>query len=88
MKTKASEGEKPKRSDTATDYQCLILNSEIMKYKVTITETLQKEFLVEADSRCKATEKIGNNYFNAISDDYLLSASDYQGVEFKAEEVK
>lgn len=45
-----------------------------MKYKVTITETLQKEFIVEADSRCKATEKIGNNYFNAISDDYLLSA--------------
>lgn len=59
-----------------------------MKYKVTITETLQKEFIVEADSRCEATEKIGNNYFNAISDDYLLSASDYQGVEFKAEEAE
>ena len=59
-----------------------------MKYKVTITETLQKEFIVEADSRCKATQKIGNNYFNAISDDYLLSESDYKGVEFKAEEAE
>lgn len=89
MKPKASEGEKPKRSDTATGYHFfLTLKNKIMKkFKVTVTETLTKEFFVDAEDREDATNKVATEYYKASADEYILTASDYQGTTIKAEEL-
>jgi hypothetical protein len=54
-------------------------------YKVTITETLQKEVTVKAGSREEAelTVKGRWNY-----EEYVLDADNFVGVEFSAEPVK
>lgn len=89
MKPKASEGEKPKRSDTATGYHFFLhLKNKIMKkFKVTVTETLTKEFFVDAEDREDATNKVATEYYKASADEYILTASDYQGTTIKAEEL-
>lgn len=55
-----------------------------MKYKVTLTETLEKEVFVEADSYEDAYNQAVCNY-NSADDDYVLTDSDYKGVEYKVE---
>ena len=89
MKPKASEGEKPKRSDTATGYHFSnIKKNKIMKkFKVTVTETLTKDFFVDEEGREDATNKVATAYYKASADEYILTASDYQGTTIKAEEL-
>ncbi|MGC4019975.1 MAG: DpnD/PcfM family protein [Muricomes sp.] len=53
------------------------------KYEVTITETLQKTVSIRAESRSEAEEIAQENWNNS---EYVLSAEEFQGVEFQAEE--
>lgn len=51
-------------------------------YKITITETLQKEVTIEAGSRAEAEEIAERGWKNS---EYVLDASHFVGVTFKAE---
>lgn len=53
-----------------------------MKYLVEITETLQKEVEVEAETEQAALEIAKKNYFNA-EDDYVLTDANYIETEFE-----
>lgn len=56
------------------------------KFKVTVTETLTKEFFVDAEDREDAANKVATEYYKDSADEYILTASDYQGTTIKAEE--
>lgn len=51
-------------------------------YKITITETLQKEVTVEASSREEALQLAEQNWKNS---EYVLDASNFLGVTFRGE---
>ncbi len=51
-----------------------------MKYKVEITEYLQKTIEVEADNEDDALEKVESAYYN---EEIVLSADDFTGKEMK-----
>lgn len=53
------------------------------EYDVTITETLRKIVPIRAESRAEAEEVAEKNWNNS---QYILSADEFQGVEFHAEE--
>ena len=57
------------------------------KFKVTVTETLTKEFFIDAEDREDATNQVATEYYKASADEYILTASDYQGTTIKAEEL-
>lgn len=65
----------------------LIKYKIMKKFKVTVTETLTKEFFVDAEDREDATNKVATEYYKASADEYILTASDYQGTTIKAEEL-
>lgn len=52
------------------------------KFKVTITETLSKDFEVEADTPEQAEEIVGERYSRAKDDEYILTAEDFKGTDF------
>lgn len=53
------------------------------RFKITITETLSREVILEAENKYEALRKIRDSYaYEAI----ILDDSDFQGVEFEAEE--
>lgn len=54
-------------------------------YKVTITETLQKEVTVKASS-CEEAELTVKGRWNY--EEYVLNADDFVGVDFKAQPIK
>ena len=54
------------------------------QYNVTITETLQRTILVEADNEQHALNIVQDDYNN---DNIVLDYSDFQNVEFDAERV-
>lgn len=58
-----------------------------MKYIVTITEVLEKEVTVEAESEQDAFNVANDNYYNA-EDDYVLSASDYVDTSFSVKKAE
>jgi hypothetical protein len=51
-------------------------------YKVRITETLEKEVEIEANSRYEAERIAERNWQNA---DYILDADSFTGVKFRAD---
>ena len=53
-------------------------------YNVTITETLQRTILVEADNEQHALNMVQDDYNN---DNIVLDYSDFQNVEFDAERI-
>ena len=57
------------------------------KFKVTVTETLTKDFFIDAEDREDATNKVATEYYKASAGEYILTASDYQGTTIKAEEL-
>lgn len=56
-----------------------------MKYKVKITETLEKVVEIDADNEREALTIAECNY-RAAKDDYILTADDYSGVDFQVVE--
>ena len=58
-----------------------------MKYIVTITEVLEKEVIVEAESEHDAFNIANDNYYNA-EDEYILSASDYVDTSFSVKKAE
>lgn len=54
------------------------------QYNVTITETLQRTILVEADNEQHALNMVQDDYNN---DSIVLDYSDFQNVEFDAERI-
>lgn len=56
-----------------------------MKYKVTITETLQLDVEVEASSREEAEDKVESNWKNS---EYILDSAHFKEVDFRAKEVR
>ena len=54
------------------------------KYKVRITETLEKVVIVEAENEKEAIQLVDNHY-RAADDVFVLSAENFTGVEFKVE---
>lgn len=54
------------------------------QYNVTITETLQRTILVEADNEQHALNIVQDDYNN---DNIVLDYSDFQNVEFDAERI-
>lgn len=54
------------------------------QYNVTITETLQRTILVEADNEQHALNMVQDDYNN---DNIVLDYSDFQNVEFDVERV-
>lgn len=54
------------------------------QYNVTITETLQRTILVEADNEQHALNMVQDDYNN---DNIVLDYSDFQNVEFDAERI-
>lgn len=54
------------------------------QYNVTITETLQRTILVEADNEQHALNMVQDDYNN---DNIVLDYSDFQNVDFDAERV-
>lgn len=52
------------------------------EYKVTITETLKKTVIVEAESLEDAEQRVNDAWYRA---EYVLDAEDFQGVKFEAE---
>lgn len=54
------------------------------QYNVTITETLQRTILVEADNEQQALNIVQDDYNN---DNIVLDYSDFQNVEFDAERI-
>ena len=57
----------------------------IIKYKVTITETLSKTYEVEADTLANAEDIVTDRYYDAL-DGYILGADDLADVRIAAEE--
>lgn len=53
----------------------------MMPYEVTITETLQKNVTVEADSQAEAEQIVSDRWKNG---EYILDADSFSGVEFTA----
>lgn len=53
----------------------------MMPYEVTITETLQKNVTVEADSQAEAEQIVSERWKNG---EYILDADSFFGVEFTA----
>ena len=58
-----------------------------MKYIVTITEVLEKEVIVEAESEHDAFSIANDNYYSA-EDDYVLNASDYVDTSFSVKKAE
>ena len=56
-------------------------------YKIRIIETLEKVVTISAADRKNALEIVEEKYSKA-EDDYILSADDFSGIEFKAVEEK
>ena len=54
-------------------------------YKIRITETLEKDVYIIADSREEALQIVDNNY-RAAQDAYVLGAENFTGVNFKVVE--
>ena len=54
-------------------------------YKIKIIETLEKVVTVNALDKKNALETAHEKY-TAAEDDFILSADDYSGVDFKVEE--
>lgn len=54
------------------------------QYNVTITETLQRTILVEADNEQHALNMVQDDYNN---ENIVLDYSDFQNVEFDAERI-
>lgn len=57
------------------------------KYRIRIIEILEKEVTVLAKDKKNALEVAHEKYI-AAEDEFILSADDYSGVEFKAVEEK
>ena len=55
----------------------------MQKYTVHITETLEKDVHILASSKKIALEKVHEEYIAAREDEYILTADDYSGVDFK-----
>ena len=53
------------------------------KYKIRIRETLEKEVIIFADSKKSALEQVQEKYRAAKEDKFVLTASDFTGVDFK-----
>lgn len=53
----------------------------MMPYEVTITETLQKNVTVEADSQAEAAQIVSDRWKNG---EYILDADNFVGAEFTA----
>lgn len=53
------------------------------KYTIRITETLEKDVTILATSKKIALEKVHEQYIAAKDDEYILTAKDYTGVDFK-----
>lgn len=53
------------------------------KYTVEITETLQKQFEVEADSENEAINFVEEKYKGGKDDDYILDSSNFMDVDIK-----
>lgn len=53
------------------------------QFKIRIIETLEKEVTVSAADRKNALE-IAEEKYSKAEDDYILSADDFSGIEFKA----
>lgn len=54
-------------------------------YKIRITETLEKDVYIIADSEEEALQIVDNNY-RAAQDAYVLDAENFTGVNFKVVE--
>jgi hypothetical protein len=54
-------------------------------YKIIITETLQMEVEIEANSRCEAEKLVERNWKNS---EYVLDADHFKGVTFRAETLQ
>lgn len=57
------------------------------KFKVTVTETLTKEFIVDAEIKADALDEVMKRYANYTDDEVLLTRADFDGTTFKAEEL-
>lgn len=57
------------------------------KFEVDIIETLQKRVEVEAETMDDAIELVRDNYYDAMSDEYILTA-DNANVSVEFEEVE
>lgn len=55
-----------------------------MKYEVTITETLQRVVIVEAESRCEAEEIVQEQWNN---EEHMLGAEDFVEVNFEGKKA-
>ena len=55
------------------------------KYKVTITETLERVVEVEAEDYEEAVDIIGDEYRNG---EIILCSDDYTGTDFNVEEIR
>ena len=53
------------------------------QFKIRIIETLEKEVTVSAADKKNALE-IAEEKYSKAEDDYVLSADDFSGIEFKA----
>lgn len=56
-------------------------------YKVRITETLSKTVVVAAKSTFDAESIAARNYYNS-KDEYILTADDFEAVDFKAGRIR
>ncbi len=54
-------------------------------YKIRITETLEKDVYIIADSKEEALQIVDDNY-RAAQDAYILDAENFTGVNFKVVE--
>lgn len=54
-------------------------------YKVTITETLKKEVIVEAEDECAALQKVSDDWYKG---EHILDADNFVGVDYDWEEIE
>ena len=54
------------------------------EYKVTITETLKKDVIVEAESEIEAVQAVNDAWYDG---EYILDADNFKGVDFSAEDL-
>ena len=54
------------------------------EYKVTITETLKKEVVIEAESETDAVQQVNDAWYGG---EYILAAENFVGVDFSAEDM-
>lgn len=60
-----------------------------MKYKVAITEYLQKEIIVDADNEQEAIDTVEDNYYSMHpGKEYILTPDNYITTDFNAEEYE